>query len=113
MVILNFLGFLLRATRGMIVLVVCAGLLSGACNAGLLALINTALHAAGMSSTAFIWGFAALGLVKLVTSALSRVLLARFSHRTIADLRLALSAGLATLPTASMRIWLISMPALA
>ena len=33
MVTLNFLGFLLRTTQGMIVLVVLAGLLSGACNA--------------------------------------------------------------------------------
>jgi putative ATP-binding cassette transporter len=82
----------------MIVLVVFAGLLSGACNAGLLALINTALHSAGASSTPFIWYFAGLGLVKLVTSALSRVLLARCSHRTIADLRLALSRTILATP---------------
>ena len=98
MVTLNFLGFLLRTTRGMIVLVVLAGLLSGACNAGLLALINTALHTAGASSTPLIWRFAGLGLVKLVTSALSRVLLARFSHRTVADLRLALSRKILAAP---------------
>jgi putative ATP-binding cassette transporter len=82
----------------MIVLVVLAGLLSGACNAGLLALINTALHSAGVSLTPFIWRFAGLGLVKLVTSALSRVLLARFSHRTIADLRLTLSRKILDAP---------------
>ena len=98
MTTLNFLGFLLRMTQGMIVLVVLAGLLSGACNAGLLALINTALHTAGASSPPFIWRFAGLGLIKLVTSALSRVLLARFSHRTIADLRLALSRKILAAP---------------
>ena len=98
MVTLEFLGFLLRTTRGMIVLVVLAGLLSGACNAGLLALINTALHTAGALSTPLIWRFAGLGLVKLVTSALSRVLLARFSHRTVADLRLALSRKILAAP---------------
>ena len=98
MVTLNFLGFLLRTTQGMIVLVVLAGLLSGACNAGLLALINTALHTAGTAMTPLVWRFAGLGLVKLVTSALSRVLLARFSHRTIADLRLALSCKILAAP---------------
>jgi putative ATP-binding cassette transporter len=64
-----------------------AALLSGACNAGLIAMINSALNRHGVASVALIAGFAALGLGRILTNALSQVTLAHFSQATTARLR--------------------------
>jgi putative ATP-binding cassette transporter len=62
-------------------------LLSGACNTWLIALVNTALTQIGPVSAGLIWGFAALGLGKIVTNFISSAMLAKFSQGAIADLR--------------------------
>ena len=71
----------------MMVLTTLMALLSGACNAGLIALVNTALNSVERSSVTLIWAFIALGLGKVVTNLVSQVMLARFSQGAIADLR--------------------------
>jgi len=62
-------------------------LLSGACNAGLVALVNTALTKKGPTTRLLIIGFVALGLGKVFTNFISQYMLANFSQGAIADLR--------------------------
>jgi putative pyoverdin transport system ATP-binding/permease protein len=82
------LRFLFRYSRSMMIWTSLAALVSGACNAGLIALINRALtHNAGHPTTALLIVFVALGLGRIVTNAISQVSLAYFSQATTARLR--------------------------
>jgi putative ATP-binding cassette transporter len=84
---MSLIKFILRTCRAMMVLTTLMALLSGACNAGLIALVNTALNSVERSSVTLIWAFIVLGLGKVVTNLVSQVMLARFSQGAIADLR--------------------------
>lgn len=64
-----------------------AALLSGACNAGLIAMINAALTHGGQPGLALILGFAALGLGRILTNTIAQVTLSHFSQATTARLR--------------------------
>jgi putative pyoverdin transport system ATP-binding/permease protein len=66
---------------------VIVSLVSGACNAGLLAMVNHVLNHPAAPTMLLILGFAALGLGKLITGFISQVLLTRFSQGAIAELR--------------------------
>src|SRR6185436_10615550 len=79
--------FILQTCRGMMLLTTLAALLSGACNAGLIALVNTALTKSSSSSATLIWAFVALGLGKVVTNFISQAMLASFSQGAISNLR--------------------------
>jgi len=57
-----------------------AALLSGACNAGLVGFVSSALTRTGPTTRAFIWGFILLGLGKVATNLVSQIVLARFSR---------------------------------
>jgi putative pyoverdin transport system ATP-binding/permease protein len=83
---MNLIRFLFRSARGLALLSGLAALLSGACNAGLLALVNAVLRA-DVSTKAMVWGFVALALCKLGANFFSQALLAKFSQNAIADLR--------------------------
>jgi putative ATP-binding cassette transporter len=63
-----------------------AAVLSGACNAALIALVNKALHE-GRGTTVLVWAFVLVGLGKIGTNFLSQALLASFSQKAIAELR--------------------------
>ena len=63
-----------------------AGLLSGLCSAGLIAVISTGLSRADLSRTLLVAAFVGLVLGKVGANALSRLLLNRFSQRTLIDL---------------------------
>ncbi len=88
---MNLLALLFRTSPGVIVIALGAGLVNGACHAGLLALINTALNHEGPSLRSFLWPFIGLGLANILTGTLSSLLLYRFAQRTIAQLRMDLS----------------------
>lgn len=81
--------FLLHRCRRMLVITVITALVSGACNAGLIALINHVLNdparesALALMATAF--GLLVLG--KLGTGFVSQLWLIRYSQQAIADLR--------------------------
>jgi putative pyoverdin transport system ATP-binding/permease protein len=64
--------------------VVC-GLLSGAASAGLIAVVNTTLHHDEPSRQRLVSAFAGLVAVKVLSHVLARLLLNRFSQRTLAD----------------------------
>jgi len=84
---MRILKFIWRTCRGMMLLTTFIALLSGACNAGLLALVNRALTKMGPTTTAFVWAFIALGVAKLITNFVSQALLASFSQGAVAQLR--------------------------
>src|SRR6267154_2038650 len=84
---MNLLRFLFRSARGLTLLTGLAALLSGACNAGLIALVNAVLNHPEISTTVMLWSFIALGLGKTATNFISQVVLSRFSQGAIADLR--------------------------
>ena len=75
-----------------------AALLSGACNAGLIAMINSALNRRGNAGLALIVGFAALGVGRILTNALAQVTLSHFSQATTARLRLDLVRKILAVP---------------
>src|SRR5689334_16999826 len=81
------LKFVLRTFRGMMLLVSLAALLSGACNAGLIAMVNVALNSPDQTSTRIVAAFVALGLGRLATSLFSQMLSVRFAQGAITRLR--------------------------
>jgi putative pyoverdin transport system ATP-binding/permease protein len=84
---MNLIQFILRNRRGTMALMALTALLSGACNAGLIAAVNNALHGAAPAATAVVLTFAALAAGRLLTSFVSQVMSVRFSQQTIAGLR--------------------------
>ena len=72
-----------RRTWGLAVAAVAAGLVGGACAAALIALINSALHRADLSRTLLLGAFAGLMAAKIGSQALARLLLDRFTQRTL------------------------------
>jgi putative ATP-binding cassette transporter len=84
---MTLLKFILRTCRGLMVLTTLTALLSGACNAGLIALVNTALTTNTPAAAWLIWGFIALGLGKVATNFISQIMLTKFSQGAIAELR--------------------------
>lgn len=83
---MTLVKFILRTCGWMMVVTAFAALLSGACNAGLIATINAALNDPA-SIHHIIAAFAALGISKLITSLISQVMLTRFAQRAAANLR--------------------------
>src|SRR5688572_33064915 len=81
------LKFVFRTFRGMMLLVSGAALLSGACNAGLIAMVNSALNSPGKTSQGILIAFIALGLGRLITSLFSQMLSVRFAQGAITNLR--------------------------
>src|SRR6266404_1488517 len=84
---MTLLRFLLRASRGLILLTALTALLSGACNAGLIALVNAVLNRPGASTALLVWSFVGLGICKLATNFISQVTLTKSSQDIIANLR--------------------------
>jgi putative ATP-binding cassette transporter len=84
---MNLIRYLLRSARGIVLYTSVTALLSGACNAGLIALVNVALTNPKASRTVLAWSFVALGIGKLATTFLSQLALARYSQRATGDLR--------------------------
>src|SRR5438876_4592771 len=81
------LKFILRTCRKMMLWTTLTAGLSGACNAGLMALISTAMIKNGVTTPALIWAFIALGLGKIASNFVSQAMLASFSQGAITELR--------------------------
>src|ERR1035438_5035387 len=95
---MTLLRFLVRYSPAVVIWTWAAALLSGACSAGLIALINSALNRHGSPGKALVLGFAALGLGRILTNALAQVTLAHFSQATTARLRLDLVSKILSVP---------------
>jgi putative ATP-binding cassette transporter len=83
--------FLLRISKGTVILAVVFGILSGICSAALLALIGTALTQGKAANVGLIWGFAGLCLLMPLTRFSSDYLLCRLGHGAVFNLRMKLS----------------------
>ena len=95
---MTLLRFLVRYSPAMVIWTSAAALLSGACSAGLIALINSALNRRGAPGTGLVIAFAALGLGRILTNALAQLTLAHFSQATTARLRLDLVSKILSVP---------------
>jgi putative pyoverdin transport system ATP-binding/permease protein len=95
---MTLLRFLIRYSPAMVIWTSLAALLSGACNAGLIAMINSALNQGGHPGTALIVGFAALGLARILTSTVAQLTLSNFAQATTARLRQDLARKILAVP---------------
>ena len=71
----------------MILMGLAAGLVSGACNAGLIALINTSLHDTRFQRSTLIWIFFGIIFTKITTNAYSQMQLGLLSQKVVSELR--------------------------
>jgi putative ATP-binding cassette transporter len=96
---MNVIRFFTRYAPGSVVLAVATGILSGACNGGLLVLFSAALQGGERHSrSALAWSFVALCLFLPLTRFVSEVLLARLSQGVLVDLRMHLSRQILSAP---------------
>ncbi len=95
---MNLLKFIWNNCRGMMVITTITALISGACNAGLIALVNTALTATTKPGALLIGAFIAVGLGKIASNFASQALLANFSQGVVAELRRGLIRKILTVP---------------
>src|SRR5688572_23150115 len=79
--------FVWQACRGMVIIATVTALLSGACNAALVALVNIALTSPTATASVLIGSFVAVGLGKIITNFVAQAMLASFSQGAIANLR--------------------------
>jgi putative pyoverdin transport system ATP-binding/permease protein len=84
---MDLLKFVFRRCRRMMLLTALTATLSGACNAGLLAMINKVLDEPTSAAGLFIATFVGLVVGKILTSFFSQYALTRFSQEIIASLR--------------------------
>jgi len=86
----------------MMLLTTLTALLSGACNAGLVALVNTSLTRAQSASATLMWAFIGLGLGKVLTHFISQAVLVSFAQGAIANLRKDLIRKILAVPLRSL-----------
>ena len=85
---MTLIRFLFRYSRSMMIWTSFAALLSGGCSAGLIALINRALHdPSGNPGGVLLALFVTLGLGRILSTAFSQVCLTHFAQATTARLR--------------------------
>lgn len=92
------LKFILRTCRGMVLVTGLTALLSGACNAALVALVNSALTSPAPAINRLMWVFIAVGLGKVFSNFLAQWVLVSFSQGAIAQLRRDLIRKILTVP---------------
>jgi len=90
--------FLLRNSKGSVVLITLIGVVGGLCNAAMIALINTALNNPDLSPLALMGSFVGLCLLTLVTNVASQLLLLRLSQGAVFELRMKLSRQILRAP---------------
>jgi putative ATP-binding cassette transporter len=85
---LGLLAFLLRASRGVVVVSILAGLAAGVCGVGLVILIQAELAYERPTSPAALWGFVALCVVSALARVVGQVGMVKLGQRAVADLSL-------------------------
>jgi putative ATP-binding cassette transporter len=95
---MNLIRFFFRGSRTMMTCTFAAALLSGAANAGLIAMVNTVLGTPGSPATWMIWCFVALAAGRLITNFIAQIMLAHFSQRNCVNLRRDLVSKILAVP---------------
>ncbi len=96
--VMNLLRFFFRGSRTMMTWTFAAALLSGACNAGLIAMVNNVLAVEGSPAVWMLWAFVALGAGRLITNFGAQLMLAHFSQRNCVNLRRDLVSKILAVP---------------
>lgn len=84
---MKLLRLLFHGSWSTALLAIALGLLSGGSNAGLLVVINAALHNTATSTAVLVGGFIALGLTRLFSAGGSQFMLSLFAQKTTTALR--------------------------
>jgi putative pyoverdin transport system ATP-binding/permease protein len=87
---LKLVAFLLARSKAHVALSIIIGVLSGACSAALMGLINSSLISATLPPQTLAWRFAGFVVAVLATSYFSRLLLINLSERATFEMRLML-----------------------
>src|SRR5687768_14393636 len=90
--------FLFNYSRRIVLIALFIGILSGVCNAAVIAVINAALRSEGAPSSFLLKSFIALCLILPLTRLLSELLLTRMGQKALFDLRLRLSRQILAAP---------------
>lgn len=93
---MNLIWLLLKASWLQVAIAIFTGLVSGACTARLIALINSAVTSSVTSDV--VWSFAGLASSVLINSIIAQVLLINLSQDAVYKLRLSLSKGILSSP---------------
>lgn len=104
---MTLLGFLGQRSWKLGIGALVAGVASGLCAAGLIALINRTLRPDSLSS-ALVWGFVGLVAARVISGGAAQILANHFSHRVLADLYRDLTRRLLAVPLP--RLEAIGMP---
>ena len=94
---MKIISFFFSHSRKAVLLSVFAGIISGACNAALLAVINSVLKTGG-STAALLWSFAGFCVLLPVTRFTSEMLLNRLGQGAMYDLRMKLCTQILSSP---------------
>jgi putative ATP-binding cassette transporter len=92
----------LQHSKKIVILSVIAGLVSGACNAGLLALFNSLMRRRGPLDSRIIWTFLALCLLLPASRFLSEFLLQKLGQQALYNMRIGLSRQILDAPLAHL-----------
>jgi putative ATP-binding cassette transporter len=90
--------YLLKASPLMVSLIALAGIFTGLCSVGALAIINSRLHHTGVFPAVLALGFVGLMVGRLASSAVSQILLVRFAQDTILALTDRLCRSVVSIP---------------
>ena len=88
---MKVISVLLSYSRRTIILAVFGGIVTGACNAAMLAIVHGALTAGREASPNLMWGFIALWIILPISRVASQVTLSHVVHTAVYDLRMHLS----------------------
>lgn len=95
---MNLVRFFFRGSRTMMICTFAVALLSGACNAGLIAMVNKVLGVQDSPAAWMLWWFLALVAVRLSTNFIAQAMLVYFSQRNSVNLRRDLVSKILTVP---------------
>ncbi|KYC38214.1 ABC transporter ATP-binding protein [Scytonema hofmannii PCC 7110] len=95
---MNVIYLLLNSSRIIVAIAIFAGLVSGACSARIIALINSAINSNKTFSSVLIWSFIGLVLIAVTSRFISELCLIRLSQKVIFDTRLLLCRRIVSSP---------------
>lgn len=95
---MKIIFFLFRYSQRLVILAVIAGVISGASNTGLLALITVALTGGSLSGMTLVWAFIGLCVMVALSRIASELLLTHLGQGALINLRLQLSRKILSVP---------------
>src|SRR5215213_1251727 len=95
---MKLLSFLMRYSRGPVIIAIVAGIISGLSNAALIALIHRAINQGQSPAPALVWGFVGLCILLPISRFAAQGLLTYLSQKAIFDLRTHMSQRILAAP---------------